>query len=124
MLSIWCVVTSFQKLKDRSYKINIESWELTPDQLVTLDWLYQKPVFCVVWENPVTEMPDNLWEAIKQWAEKTTWRKSKSQLLRNVIYLIREKNIKTDWWISFNNYYDKQMSIVIEHYKKKIDSID
>lgn len=53
--------------------------------------------------------------------ETPVGKKSKSVLLRNVLYRIWEKTKKTD---KFEDYYDKIMSNLIESYKNKLNELE
>lgn len=86
------LLTQFFKLKDKLGHLLFAVRELEFDDMLEL---------------PKIETPKN--------------KKSKSQLLRNVLYRIWEKTKKSD---TFNEYYDKIMSRLIDSYKQKLEEID
>ena len=118
--SLGCVISTFQKLKDRSYKIVIETWELQSEQLLILDHLYNKSVYAVFWINPIQEMPDDLSTALEQGTKKQSKKKSNSKRLREAMRLEREMHHKKEY-PDFTEYYDTKMEQIIKHYLDKLD---
>jgi len=119
--TIWWQLVSFQKMKDRSYKITFESGELLPEQLLVLDQLFQKAVFLLIGENPVDKLPDDLPQAIEQWAEKENKKKSLSKRQRDVIYVYWNEKADKKKYPTSNDFYEHAMENNIQKRKDLLD---
>lgn len=116
IVTLWAVIEWYKQLKDRSFKITLETWELAGTDLLGLHELYNKPIHITFGENPVKyeDIEDKLPEAL----EKQPKQKSASQRLRYVLYVLRKQTGKEG---KFDDYYEKMMDKIIEFYKDKLD---
>lgn len=109
------VITDYKKLKDRSFKLTIQTSELTPEQLLWIDQLTNVASYTTIGLNPVSfdEIKDDLPKVL----DKEVKTKSPSQRLRGVLYRLWEMD--RQW--EFEQFYDSMMEKIIDHYKSKLD---
>lgn len=113
-VTLWCIINSYTQLKDRWFKIVLETGELWPEQVLWLHQIYNKNAWATIGENPVNfeEIKDQLPKALEQ----TPKTKSQSQRLRSVLYLLWKQQ-----WEDWDKFYEKKMEEIIEFYKSKLD---
>lgn len=100
--------------KDRSWTLSLDTPELHPDQVATLNSLLQTQVYLVVGKNPIENMPDDMWVALQQVADVP----SPSKRLRATMY--RYWETLPAWRQSFEKFYTQQIEKIIDHYKERI----
>jgi hypothetical protein len=100
--------------QDRSWTLSIDTPELYPEQVSTLNALLQTQIYLVIGRNPIDEMPDDMGVALQQTKDAP----SPSKRLRATMYRVRETLPK--WRPSFEIYYQQQIEKVIDHFKEKI----
>lgn len=112
-------ISDYKKLKDRSFKITIETGELNTTELMGIDMLYNTDCYIAIGTTHLnfTDIKDDLPDALSN--KPPSW-KTPSQRLRAVIYLYWEKEQK-DKEPSFEKYYNSLIEQFIEHYKSKLD---
>lgn len=122
-VTLWWVLHDHKRTKDLGYKIVLETWELSADQVLGIHGLYNKAVYVILGENPIDELPDDLESALQQWVEKKHRQKSPSKRLREVLYVYRDRELRQpgqESW-DFQVFYEKTIEKLIAHYQKQLE---
>lgn len=115
ILSLSVNITKIETMHDRGCKVIMFTPELPPHDMTLLFGFSWVQSFCCIGENPINEMPDNLWEALIQ--KPKEW-KSISQRLRNALYVLWEQDhCKIN---NFNDFYEDRMQKLINQVMEKI----
>ena len=116
LLQIPSLISKVTTMSDRSLRLQVDTQELSPETSADVFSCYNQygSFVFVRGEDGIPE--DQIKIPEYQPVEKTD--KSPSQRLRNVLYVMWEqKNLKDP----FDDYYRKQMEIIINHFKSKLD---
>ena len=116
MIIIPAQIDSIRSLKDRTYRITFETNELTPEQLTGVGLNLQKFGWLAFKEGGFGEKDKAMMGSMKVDFDDTG--KTKGQRLRGVLYRCWE--VDQQGYEVFDDYYNYQMEIVINHYKKKL----
>lgn len=113
------IVENVATRADKTIKITLGSNELTPEGYANLFKLNQKFVGVLIKEDDLDDKDArDLDEKIFDEFDKRQG-KTPSKRLRNVFYLLWERN--KEGYDEFKDYYEKKLGAVIEYYKAKID---
>lgn len=111
------VVTSYRKLNDRSINVTVNSGlEVSTEQLIAIDRMYQKEVFFLVQDAELDEADVEMMDNVEIDIFHTS--KTPSQRLRAVLFKVHQLQIQDE---DFKEYYRRQMEKIINHYKSKLD---
>lgn len=116
-ISLWGELRGYTKLKDRSFKLTIETPELNAEQVLGIDYLFQKAVYVIIGLNPIEFDREQIAQAIE--TDPKEWKLTKSQRLRNTLYRYREAFEKKNY-PSFLDYYDMAMEGIIKKLQDKL----
>lgn len=110
-------LSAISSLADKSIKITISTQEISSDKIGQLFEIKDKYIKILFSEENIS---NDIEDSVKglELVSPSKHSKSKSNRLRNVLYRIWEKQeIKSD----FDEYYENQMEIIINHFKSKIN---
>jgi len=111
-IQIPVIVAGLQTKVDGSVKITLETGELGNDQAGQLYGMRNTSAWAVIAPDTIKEV-----NIPKEEADPSLGTKTRSQRLRNVIYVCwKEKGSQGN----FDDFYNKQMEFVIEQYKEKL----
>lgn len=110
-------VAGISSRKDRTWRITLETQELTPDLVASAMQLMNKYGFVAFKEAEFQHDEETSLDEIDM--DLGGGGKSPSQRLRNVFYVLWKKENKG--FKSFKDYYAHRMENVIDFYKEKID---
>ena len=117
MLIIPAILSTFTSLKDKTLKLVFETNEVTPEQMTNIAKnLQQFGYLAFKQENFNKSDTDTLDSLDTKYQSKG---KSCSQRLRNVLFVKFEQD--NNGFKTFNDFYDSEMNIIIEHFKNKLD---
>jgi len=117
MLIIPGFFESYRSLKDRTLKLTIGTRELTPQQMADIQNELMKEGFLAFsTDNFSSSQEKFLTELEVDYDDKS---KTPSKRLRGVLYVIWEQDNRG--YKTFNDFYNSQMEIVINHFKSKLD---
>ena len=117
MVIIPAILETFSSLKDKSLKIVFYSNEPTPEQLVGVAQNTQKFGYLAFKEDVFKQNEKDVLESME--SEYEDKGKSKSQRLRNVLFVNFKQNSEN--YSIFDDYYNAKMEKLIEHLKSKLD---
>lgn len=117
MIQIPAVLSDFRSLKDKSIKINFETLEPTPEQLVAIAQSSGQFGYLLFKSEPFTANELKVVENLK--TDYDDRKKTPGQRLRSVLWLNYEKN--KEGYADFLTYYNAKMEQMIEHFKTKLD---
>jgi hypothetical protein len=117
MLIIGAVIDSFRSLKDKTIKITLETQEPTPEQFLKLAELNQKFGYFLFKSDEFNEDEIKIAESLESDFKEN--KKSKSKILRNVLYLNYKQN--NQGYKEFDTYYKKHLEDIIKHFKNKLE---
>jgi len=117
MIILPVTLESYRSLKDKSVKLQFETGELTPENLVGIASSIQKFGYLAFKEDKFRTAEINVLEDLESDYEDKS--KTPSKRLRNVLYRAWEQDPKG--YKDFNLYYDFQMEKLIEHFKSKLE---
>ena len=117
MLIIPAILSTFTSLKDKTLKLVFETNEVTPEQMTNIAKNLQQFGYLAfkteLFKQKEIDSLDNL---DTKYQSKG---KSNSQRLRNVLFVKFEQD--NNGFKTFNDFYDSEMNIIIEHFKNKLD---
>ena len=119
MLILPSYIESYRSLKDKTYKITVETQEMTPQQLGELGMNLGEFGYLAFKKEPFKKEETDMLESLE--ADYGDGKKSPSQRLRGVLYRIWEK--KPEGYEDFNLYYQFRLEKVITHFKSKLDDL-
>ena len=117
MIILPAIFESWRSLKDKSYKLTFESFELTPEQVVGLNSSLGKAGYLAIKEDPFKQSEKDMINNLE--ADFEDKKKSQGQRLRGVLYRLWEQT--PEGYEDFVKYYDFKMEKMINHYKDKLD---
>ena len=117
MLIIGAQLERFNSLKDKTIKLTFETQEPTPEQFVGIAENNQKFGYLCFKEDTFKTDELEMISGIKSDYEEKG--KSKAQRLRSVLYINFEKD--NLGYSVFDDYYNRKMEEIINHYKSKLD---
>jgi len=115
IISLSVEINKAESMADRSLKLQLYTQELTNDEMAKVFSYLKKQCWIAIGENPIANMPSELWEALQK--KPTKWDKSPSKRLRNVLFLLHEKSNDN---MAFEAFYEKKMEEIIDHFKNKL----
>ncbi len=117
MILIPAILSSFRSLKDKTFKIEFETNELTPEDLSQIGLHNQSFGYLAFKKDKFkTEQIKLLDETKADYEDKT---KTPSKRLRDVLFIAWKK--QDAGYKDFEDYYKHQMEIFINHIKSKLD---
>lgn len=117
MIIIPAILESFRSLKDRSYKVVLETSELTPEQVVGINASLGQYGYAAFKHDPFKQKEKEILDNLE--ADFGDKKKSQAQRIRAVLYKCWEQN--NEGYEDFNRYYDFQTEKIITHFKNKLD---
>jgi len=111
------ILESWRSLKDKSYKITYESFELTPEQAAGINSNLGKAGFVAFKEEPFKEKEKEFIDTLE--SDFDDHQKTPSRRLRAVLYRNWEQN--KEGYEDFQLYYNFKLEKIITHYKNKLD---
>jgi len=117
MLIIPSILSTFTSLKDKTLKIVFETNEVTPEQMTNIAKNLQQFGYLAFKKEAFKQADKDALKSLD--TEYQSKGKSNSQRLRNVLFVAFGQDNKG--YKDFNEYYDKEMNIIIEHFKNKLD---
>jgi len=117
MLLIGAQLESYRSLKDKTLKLSFETQEPNPEQLAQIAKTSQKFGYLAFKEDNFKTDEIEVLNSLK--ADYDEKGKSKSQRLRAVLY----KNFEQEdlGYKVFDDYYNRKMEELINHFKGKLD---
>ena len=112
------ILESWRSLKDKSYKITYESFELTPEQVAGINANLGKAGFVAFKEEPFKEKEKEFIDTLE--SDFDDQQKTPSKRLRAVLYRNWEQN--KEGYEDFQLYYNFKLEKIITHYKNKLDA--
>src|SRR5210317_1083834 len=117
MIIIPAILSSYSSLQDRTLKITFETNEPTPEQLTGIAVNQQQFGFLAFKKDAFKQAEKDVLDGLESEYQDTG--KTKSQRLRNVLYVYWQQDNKG--YKSFEHYYDYKMENIIEHFKSKLE---
>jgi hypothetical protein len=117
MLIVGALLESYRSLKDKTLKVVFETQEPTPEQLASIAKSSQKFGYLAFKEDNFKTDELEVLNSLKSDFDDTG--KSKSQRLRGVLYKNFEQN--NMGYKVFDDYYNRKMEELINHFKSKLD---
>ena len=117
MIILPAVFESWRSLKDKSYKLTYESFELTPEQIVGLNTSLGQAGYMAFKIDPFKQSEKDILNNLESDFEDK--KKSQGQRIRGVLYKNWEQ--KPEGYDTFQKYYDYQTEKYINHFKDKLD---
>jgi hypothetical protein len=111
------ILESWRSLKDKSYKITYESFELTPEQAAGINADLGKAGFVAFKEDAFKDKEKEFIDTLE--SDFDDQKKPPSQRLRAVLY--RNWEQKAEGYEDFQLYYNFKVEKIITHYKNKLD---
>ena len=109
------LVDSFRTLKDNTVKVVFHTNEMSTEQAANLYSMTNKYVKLHLTENNITEQQIKTMSDAKVEAEELVKGKTKSQRIRNILYLHWEQKKPMD---SFDDFYNIEMEKIIKRFKE------
>tara|TARA_R110000782_G_scaffold242186_1_gene328699 strand:+ start:382 stop:753 length:372 start_codon:yes stop_codon:yes gene_type:complete len=106
-----------QSLKDKTIKLTFETQELKPEHAGVLFSMQNEYVSLGIARNDLTDKEIKLLSDSRLPIESIPNTKSKSQLLRNVLFRLGEQNGEKDSTLHYNN----MMDMITNFYKAKLE---
>ena len=117
MLIIPSILSTFTSLKDKTLKIVFETNEVTPEQMTNIAQNLQQFGYLAFKKEAFIKSDTDVLDSLDtKYQDKG---KSNSQRLRNVLFVKFEQDNKG--FKTFNEFYNSEMSVIIEHFKSKLD---
>ena len=117
MIILPAVFEGWRSLKDKSYKLTFESFELTPEQVMGLNAQLGNAGYLAIKEDPFKQSEKDMINSLESDFEDK--KKTQGQRLRGVLYRLWEQT--PEGYDDFAKYYDFKTEKIIEHYKKQLD---
>lgn len=117
MIILPAILETYASLKDKTIKLVFYTQELTPENLVGISSHLQKFGYLAFKEDHFKESEKRVLENLESDYNETG--KTKGQRLRAVLY----RNFEQDdlGYKVFDDYYNRKMEELINHYKSKLD---
>jgi len=110
IISFSGAISKIETTSDRGLKFTWYTQELPSQDMTTFFSFSWKQVFFCMWENPINEMPENLWKSL---TEKPSKWKTPAQRVRNALYMLWDYD--NHWYDNFEKFYVYRMD-KIEHW--------
>jgi hypothetical protein len=107
----------YRSLKDRTLKLSFETSELTPEKMADIHYSLNKVGWLAFAPDPFTTKEMNDLDALKVDFDAG---KTPGQRLRGVLYRLWEQ--RPEGHKVFNDYYNSKMEVLIDHFKKQLDT--
>ena len=108
---------SYRSLKDRTLKLTIGTQELTPQQMADIQSALMKTGYLAFSTEQFSSSQEKyLTELEVDYDDKA---KTPSKRLRSVLYIAFEQDKKG--YKTFNDFYNSQMELLINHFKSKLE---
>lgn len=117
MIILPATLESLRSLKDGSLKLQFETQELTPQDTLGIIENLNQFGYMAFKKEPFGEAEKKILEDLE--TEFDDKRKTASQRLRSVLYLLWQK--ENEGFDSSVRHYDHHMERLIAHFKKKLD---
>ena len=117
MIIIPAIFDGWRSLKDKSYKLVFESFELTPENAVGLNGSLGQAGYLAFKLDPFKQSEKDMIDSLESDFEDK--KKSQAQRIRAVLY--RNWEQKPEGFDTFTKYYEHKTEIIINHYKEKLD---
>jgi hypothetical protein len=116
MIIIPSILESYRSLKDKTLKINFETNELNPQELLGIVENLGAYGYLAFKKEPFNEKERQQLESLETTIEDSM--KTPSQRLRAVLYRNFERDAQG--FKSFATYYEHQMELLLNHFKSKL----
>lgn len=117
MIIFPATLESWRSLKDKSYKVNFESFEMTPEQVVGLNGALGQAGYLAFKTDAFKQSEKQMIDSLE--ADYDDTGKTPGQRLRNVLYVLW--NQEPEGYQDFQLYYNFKIEKIISHFKNKLD---
>ena len=117
MIILPTIFDGWRSLKDKSYKLVFESFELTPENAVGLNSSLGQAGYLAFKLDPFKQSEKDMIESLESDFEDK--KKTQGQRLRAVLF--RNWEQRPEGFDTFVKYYDHHTEKIINHYKDKLD---
>lgn len=109
------ILSRYSPRQDKSWSVTLNLNEPTPEQKVIIDRMHQNAVYVLLKDAEIIKSEESLIDSLEAKEHKI---KTKSQRLRNVLYLVWK--VFHQGKMTDKEFYEAEMERIIDHYKSKL----